>query len=106
MTVEPSYGRERVKLPLDKLIPGRCVSCLLFYRPRGLVSCMAFLLRGWKSCTLFYHPDFIAKTKSPSVHDPRFEGFTVPSMNDFVDSDRDEALLCPIRALRKNLART
>ena len=35
------------------------------------------------------------------VHDHRFEEFTIPSLDDFVDGDRDELLLCPMRALKK-----
>ena len=45
--------------------------------------------------------DFVAKTQNPSVHDPRFEVFTTLIINDFMNSDRDDLLLCPIRALRK-----
>ena len=35
-----------------------------------------------------------------------FEEFSVPSLDDFVGDDRDELLLCPIRALRKYLSQT
>ena len=49
--------------------------------------------QGWRSCTFSLLPDFIAKTQNPFVPDPR--------LDDFVDSDRDELFLCPIRALRK-----
>ena len=60
--------------------------------------------RGWSSCTFFFLPDFVAKTQNPSVLDSRFEEFSVPSLDDFVGGDRDELLLCPIRALRKYLS--
>ena len=36
----------------------------------------------------------------------RFEEFLIPFIDDFVDGDRDELLLCPIRALHKYLSRT
>ena len=49
-------------------------------------SCVCHL-RGWRSCTFFFLRDFVAKTQNPSVHDPQFEEFTVPSLDDFVDSD-------------------
>ena len=39
---------------------------------------------------------FVAKTQNPSVPDPCFDEFTVPSLNDFLVSSRDELLLCPI----------
>ena len=48
----------------------------------------------------------MAKTQDPSVPDVRFEGFTIPSLRDFVGGDPDEMLLCPVRALRRYLART
>ena len=37
---------------------------------------------------------------------PRFEEFTVFSLSDFVDGDRDKMLLSPVRALRRYLGRT
>ena len=61
---------------------------------------------GRRSCTFSFLPDFVAKTQNPSVHDPRFDEFTVLSLDNFVDGDRDELLLCPIRALRKYLSWT
>ena len=48
----------------------------------------------------------MAKTQNPLVPDPCFDEFTVPSLDDFVDGDRDELLLCPIRVLWKYLSRT
>ena len=48
----------------------------------------------------------MAKTQNPSAPDSRFEEFLVPSLDDFVGDDRDELLLCPIRALRKYLSWT
>ena len=39
------------------------------------------------------------------MHDPRFDEFTIPSLDDFVGGERDELLLPPIRGLRKYLAR-
>ena len=34
-------------------------------------------------------------------YDLHFEEFLVPSLVDFVGGDRDEMLLCPIRAIKK-----
>ena len=51
---------------------------------------------GWKVCTFSFVLDFMAKTQNPSIHNPRIEGFTIPSQDDFVDGDRDELLLCPL----------
>ena len=48
----------------------------------------------------------MAKTQNPFVPDPRFDEFNVPSLDDFVDGNRDELLLYPIRALGKYIART
>ena len=61
---------------------------------------------GWKSCMFSYIFDFAAKTQNPLIHDPRFEQFTIPSLDDFVDSDSGELLLCPIKILRKYLSWT
>ena len=62
--------------------------------------------RGWNSLTFSFVPDFVAKTQDPSVFDPRFESFTIPSLRDFTDGDQDEMLLCPVRAVREYLRRT
>ena len=56
------------------------------------------------SCTFSFLPDFVAKTQNPSVPDPQFDEFMVPSLDDFVDGDRDEHLLCPIRVPYKYLS--
>ena len=50
--------------------------------------------------------DLMAENQNPSVHDPQFDEFMVLSLDNFVDSDRDELLLCTIRALCKYLSRT
>ena len=49
--------------------------------------------RGWRSCTFSYLP--------------RFDEFTIPSLDNFVGGggDRDELLFYPIRDLQKYLAR-
>ena len=50
--------------------------------------------------------DFVAKAHNPSVHDPRFEEFTIPSLDNLImDGDRDKLLLFLIRAFRKCLSR-
>ena len=54
----------------------------------------------------FFVSDFVAKTQNPSVHAPRFKQFMIPSLDDFVDVDRDKLMLCPIRILRKSQSRT
>ena len=35
------------------------------------------------SCTFSFLPDFVAKTQNPSVPDPQFDEFMVPSLDDF-----------------------
>ena len=47
-----------------------------------------------RSCTFSYHLDCVAKSQNPSIHDPRFDGFTIPSLDDIVGGDRDGLLLC------------
>ena len=38
----------------------------------------------------------MAKTPNHSLYDPHFEEFTVLSLADFMNEDRDEMLFCPI----------
>ena len=59
---------------------------------------------GWKEVSLSFVPGFVAKTQDPSVHDPRFESFTIPALPR--GSDPEARLLCPVRALRRYLERT
>ena len=70
---------------------------------------LSFRVHHSHSCrfwTFSFLPDFVAKTQNPSNPDPRFDEFPVPSLDDFVNSDRDELLLCPIRTLQKYLSQT
>ena len=39
----------------------------------------------------------MAKTWNPSIHDPRFEEFPIPYLDNFVDGHRGELLLHSIR---------
>ena len=64
----------------------------LFYQVRHL--------KGWKFSTFSFFPDFT------SVYDSRFEEFIIPSLADFMDEDREEMLLCPIRAFKRYFSRT
>ena len=63
-------------------------------------------LRGWRSCTFSYLSNFVAKTQHPYDHYPRFDEFTIPSLDNFLVGDRNTLLLCPIRALQKYLTMT
>ena len=46
-----------------------------------------------RSVTFSFMLNFIAKTQNPSVSDDRFDGFSVPSVEDFIDDDSDEMTL-------------
>ena len=39
------------------------------------------------------------KMENPSVFDSHFQELTILAVKDFVDGDRDEMLLCPVRAI-------
>ena len=41
----------------------------------------------------------MAKIQNPSIFDPRFEEFTIPSFYDCVDGDQDKMVLSPVKAL-------
>ena len=51
-------------------------------------------LRGWRSCTFFFLPDFVAKTQNSSIPDSHFEEFSLLSHDDLVGGEWNELLLC------------
>ena len=54
-------------------------------------------------------PSFLTLWPRPKIRQLpylHFNEFTVPSWKDFVDGDRDELLVCPIRALQKYFSQT
>ena len=51
-------------------------------------------------CAFSYVPGFVAKTQNPSILDICCNRFTIPSLEDFVDRDRMEMLLCPVKAIK------
>ena len=67
------------------------------------LHCLSY--QGWRSSTFSFLSNFMAKILNPSVYDPRFEEVTVPSLANFVDKDRDEMLLCRVKALKKYFSR-
>ena len=70
------------------------------------LHCLSFCVRhsrSWRPCTFSFLTDFVAKTQNPFVPDSRFDDLLIPSLDNFVDSDRDELLLIPVRALCKYL---
>ena len=60
--------------------------------------------KGWRSCTLSFVSDFVAKTQNPSVYSSHSEEFVIPPLADFVDGDGQD-FLCPIRAVKRYLSR-
>ena len=44
-------------------------------------------------------PGLVANTWNPSALDLCFEGFMILSLSEFVDGDREEMLLCPVRVV-------
>ena len=57
-------------------------------------------LRGWVSRTFSFMPEYVAETQNPPVMDLHFEKCIIPSSRDFIDKDRDEMVLFPVRAVR------
>ena len=66
------------------------------------LSCRVCHLKSWRSCS-FSPPDFLGKTQNLFVYDLRFEEFTLPYLADFMDKERGEMLLCPVRSLKRYL---
>ena len=62
--------------------------------------------RHWREMGFSFVPEFIAKTQDPSKTEELFSSFTIPSLGDFTDFDKDELILCPVRAMKAYLKRT
>ena len=48
----------------------------------------------------------MAKMLNPAVQDMGLDIFSVPSLENLVDGDREEMVLCPVRAVKRYLSRT
>ena len=59
-------------------------------------------LEGLEILYLLFFPNVVVKTQNPSVHDSQFKE---PSLANFKYEDRDEMLLCPVRALKGYFSR-
>ena len=88
---------EPLRLASDKHLTCETSHLLALVSVKGLVSCTASLFR-----VHFLVVGGPAPFNS-AVPDPHFDEFTVSSLDDFVDSDKAELFLCPIRALKKHL---
>ena len=55
--------------------------------------------RDWGEVSFTFVAGFVAKTQDPSSSAPRFEEFTVPALPN-ARGNRNERLLCPVRAVR------
>ena len=62
--------------------------------------------RHWKEMGFSFLPEFVAKTQDPSRREDSFSSFVIPSLGEFTDFDRDEMILCPVRAMKAYLKRT
>ena len=63
-------------------------------------------LRTWTSCIFSFVHDSTAKTQNHTVLDLHSEVFTFPLLEDFVDSNRDRMLLCPVLVVMHYLSGT
>ena len=100
----PPY--EPMKLSLDKLLIWKPCFLLAFTLAKMVSELNDIIyrvkhLKGWESSTFDFVLDFVAMTQNSSAFNPRFEEFTVPSLDDSVDGDIDKILLCSIRAIKK-----
>ena len=50
-------------------------------------------------------PIFVAKTQNVALFDTHFDEFIIPSLEDFVEGDVEEMLLCSVRAIKLCLKR-
>ena len=61
--------------------------------------------RDWRSCTLSFVSDLVAKTQTPTILNSKFQ-FPITFQLEFVNGDRDTMLLCPVEVLKNYLSRT
>ena len=98
---------ELLKLSSDKHLTLKACFLLDFILAKRVsellgLSSLVWHSRNLKSCKFSFVLGFV-RPQDPSIHDPRFEEFVIPSLEGFIDDDVDELLLCPVRALRKYL---
>ena len=98
---------ESLKLSLDKYLTWKTcflssLAAAIWVSESHSLSYQVCDLKGWRSYTFSFFPEFVAKTQNPSVYDQHFEEFAVPSLADFVDRDRYKMLLCLIGALGRS----
>ena len=55
-------------------------------------------LRPCSSCTFSFASIFVTKMQNLALMEIHFDEFTIPCLKDFVDRNREEVLLCPVRA--------
>ena len=60
----------------------------------------------WKSVTLTFSPDFVAKTQLPGRSETSYGPITVPALSQILGPGDEEKALCPVRALKEYLKRT
>ena len=60
----------------------------------------------WKSVTLQFAPDFVAKTQIPGRPETSYGPIVLPALSQILDRQDDDMVLCPIRSLREYLRRT
>ena len=62
--------------------------------------------KGWKSMTLSFVDDFIAKTQVPGDPTTALQPFEVSALTTILGPDDSDQLLCPVRMVREYVSRT
>ena len=59
------------------------------------LHCLSYKVKHTGGCTAYtfsFVPSFVAKTQNYALQEACFDKFTIPSLEDFVDRERDVAL--------------
>ena len=103
----PSY--EPVKLSQNECLTLKMsfflalVSAKLFVELHSL-SYRVKRSRGWTCNTFSFVSSFVAKTHNPGLQGTQFNEYGLHSLKDLVDGDREEILLCFIKAVKHYLS--
>ena len=62
--------------------------------------------RDWLSVTLSFVPEFVAKTEVPGNEASKLRPVELPALTNILGQRDEDALLCPVRALRRYLSLT
>ena len=91
-----AWPYEPLKVLLDRHRTLRCVSFVPGLGQEGPASRTVFHIRSCEKVLGHFAPSFVAQTQDPALHKTCCDEFAIPSLDDFVDGDREKMLLCAV----------